>query len=151
MSRPKPADTRTGHTTTLPEFRPNPVAVEAPDAPPSLKTHGKHLWAALWDAWRNFYQPATDSLVLERYCNLQELRKELLDVIENEGWMTIGSTGQTVAHPAAKLLSEVEGRLSPLEDRLGLNPESRLRLGISSVEHQSKLDAFLSKMGGANA
>ncbi|MBE80942.1 MAG: phage terminase small subunit P27 family [Gemmatimonadetes bacterium] len=149
MSRPKPTDLRTGHSTTLPEFRPNPTAVETPQAPQTLKSHGKHLWAELWDAGRNFYQPKTDSLVLERYCNLQERRKELLEIIEAEGWLAVGSTGQTVTHPAAKLLAEVEGRLSPLEDRLGLNPESRLRLGISSVEHQSKLDAFLSKVGGA--
>ena len=41
------------------------------------------------------------------------------------------------------MLSEVEGRLGPIEDRLGLNPEARLRLGIAAVEHQSRLDRFL--------
>ena len=47
-----------------------------------------------------------------------------------------------------KLLDQIEGRLGPLEDRLGLSPEARLRLGISSVEHKSKLEAFLAKQGG---
>ena len=65
------------------------------------------------------------------------------DVVELEGWLSVGSTGQQVVHPAAKLLQDIETKLVPLEDRLGLNPESRLRLGISSVESQSKLATFL--------
>ncbi len=57
--------------------------------------------------------------------------------------LATGSTGQVVVHPAARMVSDLEGRLATLEDRLGLNPEARLRLGITAVEHRSKLDAFL--------
>ena len=51
--------------------------------------------------------------------------------------------------PAARMVSDIEGRLATLEDRLGRNPEARLRLGITAVEHQSRLDAFLSEGGDA--
>ena len=55
----------------------------------------------------------------------------------------MGSQGQDVVHPTARLIGDVEGQLLALEDRLGLNPEARLWLGISAVEHKTKLDAFL--------
>jgi hypothetical protein len=42
----------------------------------------------------------------------------------------------------ARLLSSTEKQLVALEDRLGLNPESRLRLGISQVRVRSELDRF---------
>jgi len=147
MTRPKPAATRQGHGSTVPEFRPNHEPVPAPPAPASLKKYGQRLWCELWHAGRNAYQPQTDSAILERYCSLSERRQDLLTLLSEEGYVTTGSTGQPVSHPAAKLLDSIEGRLGPIEDRLGLNPEARFRLGISSVEHTSKLAAFLDKGG----
>jgi P27 family predicted phage terminase small subunit len=86
-------------------------------------------------------------LIIERYCQLQERRQELLALIEADGWVTTGSQNQMVSHPAAKLLDSIEGRLGPIEDRIALNPEARLRLGITSVEHNTKLERFLDKGG----
>ena len=147
MTRPKPAATRQGHGSTVPEFKPNFEPVSVPPHPKSLKSYGKKLWCEIWYAGRNAYQVETDALIIERYCQLQERRRELLALVENEGYVTQGSQGQLVSHPAVKILDSVEGRLGPIEDRLGLSPESRLRLGISSVEHTSKLAAFLDKGG----
>lgn len=50
---------------------------------------------------------------------------------------------QRPVHPAARLVGDAEIKLIAVEDRLGLNPQTRLRLGISAVEHKTKLDAFL--------
>ena len=47
------------------------------------------------------------------------------------------------------MVNDLEGKLTTLEDRLGLNPEARLRLGITAVEHKTRLDAFLSEGGDA--
>jgi hypothetical protein len=41
------------------------------------------------------------------------------------------------------MLDATDGKLQQMEDRLGLNPEARIRLGIASVEGESKLSAFL--------
>ena len=147
MTRPKPAATRQGNSSTVPEFRPNHEPVPTPPAPASLKKYGQKLWCDLWHAGRNAYQPQTDSAILERYCSLSERRQELLALLSEEGFIVQGSQQQPVSHPAAKLLDSIEGRLGPIEDRLGLNPEARFRLGISSVEQQSKLNAFLEKGG----
>ena len=147
MTRPKPAATRQGHSSSVPEFRPNHEPVPAPPAPASLGKVGQKLWCQLWWAGRNAYQPETDSAILERYCSLSERRQELLTLLASEGYVTTGSQGQPVTHPGAKILDSIEGRLGPIEDRLGLNPEARFRLGISSVEQQSKLARFLEKGG----
>ena len=148
MTRPKAQTLRQGHGSTVPEFRQNPEPVVAPDPPKTLDAYGNRLWYELWQAGRNAYQPGTDFLVIERYCQLQSRRRQLLTIVEEEGWMAGGSTGQPTSHPAAKLIDSIESKLVPLEDRLGLNPQARYSLGISSVEHTSKLAAFLERQGG---
>ena len=141
MSRPVPAESRTGHAGTTPTItRSAPIAI--PDPPSDLGEFGQELWMQIWDAGNGVYQ-ITDHYIINRYCSMSERRQGLLFQVESEGWVTAGSQGQTVVHPAARMISDLEGKLQSLEDRLGLNPESRLRLGITAVEHQSALDAFL--------
>jgi len=113
-----------------------------------LGPFGVSLWTEVWSLGHGVYQ-RTDANVIGRYCSLSERRHTLLGIVQADGWLTTGSTGQTVVHPAARMVGDIEGRLTTLEDRLGLNPEARARLGISVVEYQSKLDAFLSEGGDA--
>lgn len=115
-----------------------------PEPPESLKEVGLEVWYAVWAAGGDAYHAPTDRFVIERYAALQQRRAEFARNLDRDGFTVLGSQGQEVAHPEARLLSDVESKLVALEDRLGLNPESRLRLGISSVEHKSKLDEFLS-------
>ena len=147
MSRPKSAELRQGNA-NLATLQ-TTADIDIPDAPKDFTPFGRRLWIDIWTAGKNAYQPLTDCHVVERYVSLQQRRRDLLEILETEGWLSEGSTGQLVIHPAAKLLDSVEGKLGPLEDRLGLSPEARLRLGISSVEHKSKLEAFLMN-GGSN-
>jgi len=46
---------------------------------------------------------------------------------------------------ADRLIAEVDSKLQSLEDRLGLNPEARIRLGIATVEQKSRLQEFLDR------
>ena len=143
MTRPVPAESRIGHsgnTQTITRSAPIPI----PDPPTDLDVYGQDLWVQVWTAGNGVYQ-TTDQYIINRYCSLSERRKNLLEIVESDGWVTAGSQGQTVVHPAARMVSDLEGKLQSLEDRLGLNPESRLRLGITAVEHQSALDTFLDK------
>jgi P27 family predicted phage terminase small subunit len=100
------------------------------------------LWTDIWTAGHGFYLEATDAYIIERYVSLQVRRAKLMAILEDEGYVTEGSQGQDVAHPAARLLLDIEGKLPALEDRLGLSPEARLRLGLAVAETKSKLDAF---------
>lgn len=146
MTRPSNPELRQGNPRSA-EVAPATTSdiepVEIPPAPDHLNEVGAAYWFAVWTAGGRAYHPATDRYAIERYCSLQARRHYLLGVLEAEGYTTVGSQGQIVAHPAAKLLSDIETKLTPLEDRLGLNPEARLRLGIAAIDHKSRLDAFL--------
>ena len=121
----------------------NLVKRETPPVPSALGVIGAVVWAEVWEAGGDAYHPATDKYVIERYASLVERRSDFLEILGCEGFITEGSQGQQVAHPAAKLLADVESKMVALEDRLGLSPEARLRVGISALEHKSKFDAFM--------
>jgi len=96
------------------------------------------LWLGAGSAYN-----LTDGRVVARYVDLTLRRDSFLATLAAEGWTVTGSQGQDVQHPLARLVEGLEQKLQGLEDRLGLSPESRLRLGLSAVEGQSKLQAFL--------
>lgn len=114
-----------------------------PPPPGHLEAVGAAIWTELWEAGGSAYHPPTDRFIIERYCTLQDRRQGLMDTLERDGFMILGSQGQDVLHPASRALDSAEKELRAIEDRLGLNPEARARLGLATIEHKSKLDAFL--------
>lgn len=147
MSRPKAPDQRQGHPRTaakplVPAAA--PFSQERPEPPAHLGEVGLTVWEVVWDYGAKVYQPA-DRLIIVRYCELQERRAEMMAALERDGYFSVGSQGQLVQHPAARILSDIEAKLVPLEDRLGLSPESRARLGIATVEAENKLQQFLKR------
>lgn len=147
MSRPK-AEPQGNAKQSLKPAAPEPVNLvtqELPPEPAHLTRSGKAVWRSVWAAGGDSYSVVTDAYVIERYATLHVRRDELMTMLADEGMVSVGSQGQQVLHPAARFLSDVESSLSKLEDKLGLNPESRLRLGISAIEKETKLDQFLSK------
>lgn len=120
----------------------NLASIGVPSYPEHLGATGREMWMTLWSGGRDSYR-ASDANVIERYCSMCDRRSEFLRAIEAEGWIGEGSMGQPVQHPAAKLLIDVESKMLQIEDRLGLNPESRLRLGMAEITRVTKLDQFL--------
>ena len=51
----------------------------------------------------------------------------------------MGSNNQPRLNPLAKRLSELEGFIRALEDRYGLSPQSRLRLGVEFASARRSL------------
>jgi len=151
MSRPKSEPLGNATAPAEVEVPPeNILPIVVPPLPEGLKAlpHDQRreataVWENLWTLGHGFYLPETDGYVVERYAVLQARRTHLLEILNAEDYTTIGSQGQQVAHPAARLLLDVEAKLLPLEQVLGLNPEARLRLGLAVAETKSKLDAFL--------
>lgn len=145
MSRAKAEPLRNA-SKSLKAVPPEPVNLATQDLPPvptHLTSAAKAVWHSVWAAGGDSYSAKTDAYVIERYATLHARRAELMQMLEDDGMVSVGSQGQTVLHPAARYLSDVESAMSKLEDKLGLNPESRLRLGISAIEKESKLDQFL--------
>ena len=144
MSRPKadPVGKPRGSLKPVPVAPVNLARIGAPDPPELLGEVGTEMWNRLWSAGKDVYR-LSDQNIVERYCSFVERRHEYLATIAADGWVTVGSMGQVVAHPAAKLLSDTEAKMVGLEDRLGLNPEARLRLGMAEITRETALDRFL--------
>ena len=127
---------------------PTATVTEIPDAPATLGDYGAVVWDQVWKAGGSAYNSASDSFVITRYCDLQERRRDLTRLVNAEGFLSTGSQGQSIMHPAVRALDSTEKELRALEDRLGLNPESRARLGLAAVQAEDALEAFRRKLGG---
>jgi P27 family predicted phage terminase small subunit len=115
------------------------VSTEIPPAPDSLNEFGRSVWAFVWT--KAPVKPS-DALVVERFCQLHQHRRNLLIVLEDEGLSTTGSQGQTVMHPLFRALMVVEPQIGKLEQVLGLSPEARARLNIADTL-DDELDQFM--------
>ena len=145
MSRAK-AEPQRNASKSLKPAAPEPenlATQQLPPVPTHLTRKGKDVWRSVWAAGGDAYSVLTDANVIERYATLHDRRDELLTMLSDEGMVSVGSQGQQVLHPAARYIADVEKAMLGLEAVLGLTPEARLRLGISAIEKESKLDQFL--------
>lgn len=90
-------------------------------------------WAELWSSPLSGVVKPTDLPALRR---LFLYRSKLLDAQDrfDEEPMVPGSMGQPVMSPWAAEVHRLEATVQKLEDRCGLTPMSRLRLGITFEE-----------------
>lgn len=136
MSRSKAPGMRTGNANNALDPEAAPVVYEgrAPRVPVHLGRVGREAWRTIWSAGSGAYSPETDRYVILRYCELHDRRATLLAAVENEGLMTVGSTGQPVVHPAMRYVESTEKELRAIETVIGFTPEARMRLGIVAAE-----------------
>jgi P27 family predicted phage terminase small subunit len=147
MTRPSANPVGHARAAVSKEVKPTTPGVATTPVPdPSFDQESLELWNDLWKLGVGVYAVAHIPSIT-RYVQMQQRRRKFLAIIEDEGWLVVGAQGQTVIHPVARQLSDVEGKLMSLEDRLGLSPEASLRLGIATAEVKSKLDAFLEATG----
>lgn len=123
------------------------ASFKAPEPPTSLDDYGGEVWADVWESAGSAYSTKTDHHVIERYCVLRQRQRDLQRQIDGEGFTSTGSQGQVILNPLVRALQDCESKLLPLEDRLGLSPEARIRLGLQVQEGKSKLEAFRDKAG----
>lgn len=104
-----------------------------PDVP---RHHKKPLLARTVKAWEMFWTSEISGLVvdadreaLDRLFCLYDTRERMQRTFLEKPFTT-GSTGQTVVHPAAKEVAALDERILRLEDRFGITPSARLKLGI---------------------
>ncbi len=145
----RPSANPVGHPRQAVSKRPRPtipVVSNAPSPPAGFDAETVALWDTLWRLGVGVYAEAHVPTI-QRYCELTQERRHFRSVIKDEGWVVVGSQGQSVLHPVARQLRDVEGKLMSLEDRLGLSPEASIRLGLATAEVKSKLDAFLEATG----
>ena len=93
------------------------------------------------DEWYDYWNSPIAS-VLNRDSDVSALRR-LFDYKHELVWamaayrsarITLGSMGQDRVNPMADMVMKLEKLIIPLEDRFGMSPAGRIRLGASAVE-----------------
>lgn len=114
--------------------------IEAVPAAPEVGEALVAEWERLWTSELAATYTESDVPALGR---LFELRQRISD-FEAEalaaGAVTTGSTGQQTMHPLLKEADAYRAQVLALEDRFGLNPQARLKLGIALGQAQQSLD-----------
>lgn len=99
--------------------------------PPSgvLKATGDE-WAAFWASEAAALVLPADLPALERMFSLRDERRRCQKAAATEGRLVMGSTGQPVLNPLYKHIGALDSEIRQLEDRFGLSPMARLKLGV---------------------
>ena len=111
-----------------------------PAAPAGLLVETRDAWAVFWgsELAARLVLP-TDRPAVRRLFTLYDERARALSAYRAER-LTTGSTGQLVLSPMAKMIQVCDGEIRQLEDRFGLTPLSRLRLGVTLGEAARSLE-----------
>lgn len=97
-------------------------------------------WEAFWSSeLAQLADPVDCATALPRLFRMYDER-ERFERLVLETPMAVGSTGQPVVNPAAGQVASLDGRINALEDRFGITPMARLKLGITFGAARRSLD-----------
>ena len=106
--------------------------INIPKPPTKLLKVTKDFWNSFWKSdLANFIATDTDIDSLSRLVKIMDDRERAWRRVRSEGFSSIGSQGQEILHPLVRQINQWDKDILALQDRFGLNPKSRLQLGIS--------------------
>lgn len=121
--------------------RPTPIP------PANLGKHAKDEWLAFWRSpMASLVQDDSDMDALRDWAWLVSERDRLQPMLKKEP-LTVGSTGQLVVNPIAKLVADYTRRITTYRDQFGMTPLSRMRLGIAVGEAADTLAGLAMSVG----
>lgn len=154
MTARKPPGTRVRGSRTL-DLVPTPIdRVDRPMGRPSASPH----WCpAVAEGWAQFWaSPLADPRIITEadkatLIRLFDYRQRLIEALErfDEAPTTIGSQGQEILSIWAAEVHRLEAAIARLEDRFGLTPAARLKLGVS-VARQHAATARAARLGSSS-
>lgn len=109
------------------------VIANRPPAPKGLLAATARAWDAFWRSEAAALVLPADLPALERLFELRDERTRCMRAARRAR-MVAGSTGQPALNPLYKHVSTLDSEIRQLEDRFGLAPLSRLRLGVTFGE-----------------
>jgi P27 family predicted phage terminase small subunit len=143
---PKPADQRQrrNQRTTTERAGAGLVAlpggkVDRPSAPSGLLKATREDWAAFWSSPLGALVVPADVPALRRLFTLYDERARAYRGLRQVGRLLETEKG-TALNPLAGYLKSCDAEVRLLEDRFGLSPISRLRLGVALGEAAKSLD-----------
>ena len=130
MSKAKPIDQREHR------IRPKVVDIGAYKSRNIPKLRGRYLKnTKLWweDFWNSDLASAidtkSDQQAVYRLATLIDERERIFKQAKKDR-LVVGSQGQAVINPLYSAMLKIDAEIRQLEDRLGMNPKSRISLGI---------------------
>jgi P27 family predicted phage terminase small subunit len=116
-----------------------PAENTAPQPPAGLLKATRNRWLEFWRSELASVVTPTDVPALERLYTLYDERERALRDFR-KARMVRGSQGQMVLNPMGRLVKDLDSEIRALEDRFGLTPQARLRLGITFADNADSLD-----------
>lgn len=122
------------------QLRPRLELEQVPPAPKHWLRETATQWQQYWmsDVAR-LAEVDTDRVALTRLFTLYDERERAYRAFRKKRLVT-GSTGQLAVHPLWKHAAILDAEIRSLEDRFGVTPQSRLRLGIQLGEMAKNLE-----------
>lgn len=128
-----------GHKTggsVVPFMESDPL--EVPDPPRKMLQLTRSVWELVWTSGIASALQPQDQVSLQRWIRYldewnrceREMTKPRFDRL------VAGSRGQLVLNPLIPYMQQLEGLMTKLEDKLGLSPMARARLGLTAAEGQ---------------
>jgi P27 family predicted phage terminase small subunit len=112
--------------------RGRPEATDLPECPEWLTARQKEIWHAIVDGLVGAYIPILpiDESMLALVAITTDRWREAEERIDKEGMIRTGARGKLSVHPAVRVSHGYATRLLSLSKAFGMDPASRMRLGI---------------------
>ena len=147
MSAKKPADQRqrrgtpdVGLVVAQSDVRPVPAADD------SWREGTVERWTVFWGSPLASQIEPSDQGAFRRLFWIYDELDRLREAIDVTGRVVEGSQGQPRPNPLYKQVESFQAEARQLEDRFGLSPLSRLRLGITFADAQASLDGLNARL-----
>jgi P27 family predicted phage terminase small subunit len=117
-------------------------AVVSPDPSPGWRADTVERWSFFWQSKLASNVELSDEGALRRLFRLYDEIDRMWDAIEETGRVVEGSQGQPRPNPLFKQVETFQAEARQLEDRFGLSPMSRLKLGVTFADAHMSLSAL---------
>ena len=118
-----------------------------PKAPAGLLKATSSQWDEFWQSDVSQLMTSADIPALERLYSLYDERTRCLAATRKER-MVMGSQGQPVLNPLYKHMATLDSEIRAMEDRFGLTPMARLKLGVTFGAAKKSLDDLNAETAG---
>jgi P27 family predicted phage terminase small subunit len=120
-----------------------PVAIlprpEPPDAPKGLLPATRRWWSAFWESRIAEMVEPSDIPAVTRLATLRDERERCYRSARKNR-LVAGYQGAAVLNPLYKHMQALDSEIRQLEDRFGLSPMARLKLGVQFGEAARSLE-----------
>jgi len=147
----KAADRRQGHGAQDVGVVSRGVSRPVPAADGAWREATVERWTAFWSSPLASQVELSDEGAFRRLFKLYDEIDRLWEAVDATGRIVEGSQGQPRPNPLFKQVQEFQAEARQLEDRFGLSPMARLRLGITFADAQASLDGLNARLAAKMA